>query len=110
MELSETLDILSIGAGILIFGVSVATFLLGGIGLLEVVPMFVTLFSLWIMASAALKTKEAFFTAARGFFLFAVGLALWLYFHFPLVVVVLVLTLLVGGGVLVIGLRSRAPK
>lgn len=109
--MSEALDTVTIGVGILIFGVSIATFLLGGIGLLEVVPMFITLFSLWIMGSAALKTEEAFLTATRGFFLFAIGLASWLYFRrVDLVVTVLVLTLLIGGGVVVIGLRSRAHK
>ena len=106
--MSEALDIVSIGVVILVLGISVAAFLFEAISPLEVLPMFVTIFSLWIMGSAALKTKEASFTATRGFFLFAIGLSSWLYFHFDLVVVVLVLTRLIGGGGVVVGLRSRA--
>jgi uncharacterized membrane protein YidH (DUF202 family) len=105
--LSEDTGVISIGVTILVLGASIIAYLVGWIELLETAPMFITLISIWIIASAALRREDVFFTAMRGFFLFAVGLSLWLSFHVSLVIVVLVFTVLVGGGVVLVGARSR---
>lgn len=113
------LDIITIGVAILALGLSVALHLFGLIGIWELVPMFLTIISLWLIATAGIKVvsktspyeRQPFSTAALGLILLAVGASWWLYtIGVELAYVVLILTLIVGVLVIVTGVREWTKR
>lgn len=116
--MGRTLDIITIGVAILVFGLSLVACLPPGIWNLtiwQLVPMFLTIFSLWIIATAGIKAvsktspyeRQPFSTAGLGLVLLAIGTAWWMYARrTPLPYVVLTLTLIIGVLVVVAGVRE----
>lgn len=117
--MGKTLDIITLGVAILAFGLSLVVFLFGAIEIWELVPMFLTIISLWIIATAGIKAvsktspyeRQPFSTTGLGLFLLAVGAAWWLYAReIPLPYVVLTLTLIIGVLVIVAGVREWTKR
>ena len=111
------LDIITIGVAILAFGLSLVACLFGiwNLTIWQLVPMFLTIFSLWIIATAGIKGVsktspyeiQPFSTAGLGLVLLAVGTAWWMYARgIALPYVALTLTLIIGILVVVAGVRE----
>ena len=117
--MGKTLDIITIGVAILAFGSSLTVYLFTLIGLWEVFPMFLTIISVWIIATAGIKAgskttpyeRQPFSTAGLGLFLLAIGGSSWMYARgVPLPYVALTLTLIIGVLVIVAGVREWAKR
>ena len=117
--MGKTLDIITIGVAILAFGLSVVVLLLEFITIWELVPMFLTIFSIWMIATAGIKAvsktspyeRQPFSTAGLGLVLLAVGASLWLSTRgVPLPYAVLTLTLVIGVLVIVAGVREWTKR
>jgi len=111
----RTLDVITIGVAILAFGLSLVMSLFGFIGIWEFFPMFLTILSLWIIATAGIKTVSKtspyemppFNTAGLGLVLLALGASWWMYARgIGLPYVVLTLTLIIGVLVVVAGVHE----
>ena len=109
------LDIVTIGVAVLALGLSVVLHLFGLITIWELVPMFLTVISMWIIATAGIKAmsktspyeRQPFSTAGLGLVILAVGASWWLYARgIELVYVVLTLTLVIGVLIIVAGIRE----
>lgn len=117
--MGKTLDIITIGVAILAFGLSVVVLLLEFITIWELVPMFLTIVSIWIIATAGIKAvyksspyeRQPFSTAGLGLVLLAIGASWWLYARgIELAYVVLTLTLVIGVLVIVAGVREWTKR
>lgn len=117
--MGKTLDIITIGVAILAFGLSLVVFLFSLIGIWELVPMFLTIISLWIIATAGIKAvsktspyeRQPFSTAGLGLFVLAIGVAWWLHARgIEPPYVVLTLTLIIGVLVIVAGVREWTKR
>jgi len=115
--MGRTLDVITIGVAILVFGLSLVACLLGiwNLTIWQLIPMFLTIFSLWIIATAGIKAVSKtspyemppFSTAGLGLVLLAVGTAWWMYARgIELPYVVLTLTIIIGVLVVVAGIRE----
>lgn len=113
--MGRTLDIITIGVAILAFGLSLVVALFGFIGIWEFFPMSLTIFSLWIIATAGIKAvsktspyeRQPFSTAGLGLVLLAIGAAWWMGARgIELPYVVLTLILIIGVLVVVAGVRE----
>lgn len=117
--MGKTLDVITIGVAIIVFGSSLTMYLSNIIGSWEIVPMFLTTLSVWIIATAGIKARtkttpyerQPFSTAGFGLFLLAIGVSSWMYVRgFPLSYVVLTLTLIIGVLVIVAGVREWTKR
>lgn len=113
--MGRTLDIITIGVAILAFGLSLVVSLFGFIGIWELFPMFLTIFGIWVIATAGIKVvsktspyeRQPFSTAGLGLVLLAIGASWWMYAReIALPYVVLTLTLIIGVLVVVVGVRE----
>ena len=113
------LDIITIGVAVLALGLSVVLHLFGLITIWELVPMFLTIISMWIIATAGIKAmsktspyeRQPFSTAGLGLVILAVGASWWLYARgMELVYVVLTLTLVIGVLIIVAGIREWTKR
>ncbi len=117
--MGKTLDIITIGVAILALGLSVVVLLFGVITVWELVPMVLTIISLWIMATAGIKAvsktsqyeRQPFSTAGFGLVLLAIGASWWLFTRgIEPAYVVLTLTLIIGLLVIVAGIREWTKR
>jgi hypothetical protein len=113
------LDIITIGVAILALGLSVVLHLFGFVTIWELVPMFLTVISIWIIATAGMKAmsktspyeRQPFSTAGLGLVVLAVGASWWLYARgIEPAYVVLTLTLIIGVLVIVAGIREWTKR
>lgn len=117
--MGRTLDIITIGVAILAFGLSVVVLLFEFIAIWELVPMFLTILSIWIISTAGIKAvsktspyeRQPFSTAGLGLVLLALGASWWMYARgINLVYVVLTLTLVIGVLIIVAGVREWTKR
>lgn len=115
--MNGTLNVITIGVAILVLGLSLVACMFGiwNLEIGQLVPMFLTILSLWIIATAGIKAvsktspyeRQPFSTAGLGLVLLAIGASWWLHAReIGLPYVVLTLTLIIGVLVIVAGVRE----